>query len=156
MGLIFSNITLHNENWVIFPRHGCCIPLDHLESYVFSFSTKKKKKNPFKSVRQPVKFVQIRTTRKNRYKSVLATWTGDKKTDFRKLNLATWTLLHSACAIKHKNRNIEIFWKLDHNKFIIDYFMEFLHFSAFSNKNFTILAIFANILLSRFYISWDF
>ncbi len=54
--------------------------------------------------------------------------------------------LHSGCTIKQKSGNIEICWKLNHNWLLWD----FRFFGAFCSKNFTILGIFRNILLS-----WD-
>ncbi len=68
------------------------------------------------------------------------------------------TALHSECTIKHKNRKIEIFWKLNHyiQNWLFYRNFAFLSHFAFRSKNFIILGIFTNILLSKFYKSRDF
>ncbi len=58
--------------------------------------------------------------------------------------------LHSVCIFKHKNGNIDIFWKLNHNIHNWLFYAIFCIFSTFCSKNFTILGIFTNILSS-----WD-
>ncbi len=56
--------------------------------------------------------------------------------------------------MKHKNQNIDIFWKLNHN--IHKWLFYVSLFTAFCGKDFINLRIFTNILLSIFYNSWDF
>ncbi len=69
----------------------------------------------------------------------------------------TQTLLHyTVYALSNTRTEILKFFENWITIFIIDYFMDFHFFGAFCSKNFIILGIFTNILLSNFYNYWNF